>query len=242
MALDPSSLEFQTLYWLTITILITKGIIVIFLGKKILSKRKESGAIAYDFLFGVFMLMFFLLVSRISYFIFDFYLTQFDVNLYHSSLLIVSLWKIGSILQTLGVAIILYIIDRKGFNFKFKGIVPILMVIMLVLIAFYPVSTEDNFEFVSTIHLITGFACFLLPFIFIYLGSKSTGTIKRHAWLLAIGEIIYILGSIMVNEFIVVALNGLLGGDYRIFIQIFSTSMKVIGLILLAIGASRFTL
>lgn len=239
MTISPGSFVFGLILGLTIFIMVVQAGIFVYLGRRILEKRKEKEIVSFDFIFGVFLLILFLLIARIFYSIFDFYYTQFDQSLYYISPNI-WFWKMGEVFTGIGPAILIFIIDKKILGFKFKGILSYILIAGIIAGFVYPVSNTFDFQMVSSIGLISGFGAAIIPIIFIYIASKSTGEVKKIAILILVGFILYIVGSLLVLDNLVTFLVSLYGSNMQIVLYITSTGLKSIGLIIFSFGATKF--
>ena len=126
--------EYLIPYVTTIIIIITK----ISLGVYLYRREKKNENKNY-FIRGACFMMFMLAISRIFYFIFDFYLTKFDNSLYYISPNI-WIWKVGNFLSAISAAYLLYVIDKKVMQFKFKGSFAYIVFIVSMVQFFYPVN------------------------------------------------------------------------------------------------------
>ncbi|MHA1818946.1 MAG: hypothetical protein ACTSVC_00620 [Promethearchaeota archaeon] len=241
MTLSPDSIEFKILLSLTMFIIILKFLITLFIGNKILKKKKEEGAVAFDFLFSVFIFMGALLISRIILTIFDYALTRFDIDVYYISPNI-WFWKTGVVFGALGPAALLWVLDKKVMNFKFKGIFTYIIIIISMIVLAYPVHNEWDFQVVSFLIFFAGVGALLVLFIFGYIIKNSTGQVRTTAILILFGLIIWVAGGSIVNLSIVSYFVAIYGDSVQIPIYLISTILKSIGLIMFAYGSTRLTL
>ena len=138
MSIQPNSPEFNTIVALTIALLIVKLIISLYLGKKIIERKKETGKISYGFVTSLFVLTICLFISRLFYFQFDFIFSQMDPTTYHIFPNYIP-WKIAAFMSGLGYANFIFVIDKKILGFKLKGIITYIVIFVSVLIL---ISTE----------------------------------------------------------------------------------------------------
>ncbi len=240
MLIAPDSLEFKFLFILTIILMVGKVIIIIFLFNKIIKKTRKEGKFEFDFLFSIFILILTLLISRILYTYFDFFLTQFDYTLYYKFPNIL-FWKIAGLIYALGFLCVLYVIDKKGLKFKLRGIPAWIMLILALFRFFYPVYSSEDFNFVSLLELFQIPFILLIPVIFIYIGIKISG-VRKVAFLIVIGFLIYGLGLLLVDENILEPLRIKYGVQIHVYIFFISLLSKIIGLSLMGFGVSKLYL
>ncbi len=234
MLLKLSSVDFNTFFILTIVLIVAKIALSLYLGKKIYDKTKETGKFSFGFVPAVLILMICLLVSRLFYMQFDFVYTKFDPNTYY---LVpgVYYWKLGSFTSLLGYAIFIFVVDKKLLNFKLKGTVTYLILILAVIQLAYPVNNAQDFQFVSVLTMVGNIVGVLIPIIFIYIGVKSPSDYSKAAYTIAIGVILYAIGANIVVEAIVA-----LFGDLRIVLYFLSLLFKISGLVIFSYGMLDF--
>ncbi|MFX1445073.1 MAG: hypothetical protein ACFFHV_16795 [Promethearchaeota archaeon] len=238
MAIEPNSPEFNLLFLLVLIIIAITGMICVYLGKRVLDKSKEQGFLSFDFLFGIFISMSTLFVSRIIYMYFDFYLTQFDTTKYY---LYPNIWyyKIGGLIYLSGFAILLFIIDKELLEFKLKGILAYIIIAVVLIELIYPVNSQKDFEFISALEIIAFFVGLLVPFIFIYIGAK-TPSLQATSFIFATGIILFYIGVAIVAEFILAPLRESYGSAIQITIWILSLILQIIGLILMTYASTKY--
>ncbi len=234
MLLKLSSLEFNTFFVLTIVLLVGKAALSIYLGKKIYDKTKETGKFSFGFVPAVFALMVCLLVSRLFYIQFDFVYTKFDPTTYYSTPGIYY-WKLGAFTSLLGYAIFIFVVDKKLLNFKLKGILTYLILLLGVIQLAYPVNNTEDFQTVSVLTMVANVVAILIPIIFFYIGAKSPSDYSKAAYTIAVGVILYAIGANIVVE----ALLALLG-DLRIVLYFLSLIFKISGLVMFSYGMLDF--
>jgi hypothetical protein len=213
-------------------------LICIYLGKKVFNKTREQGYLSYDFLFGIFVTMSALFISRIIYMYFDFYLTKFDSSKYY---LTPNIWyyKIGGLIYLSGFAVLLFIIDKELLEFKLKGILAYLIIAVAVIELIYPVNSPEDFEFISALELIAFFVGLLVPIIFIYVGIQTPG-LRRISYIFALGIVLFYIGVAIVAEFILSSLKDIYGTNIQISIWILSLIMQILGLILMTFASTKY--
>ena len=75
MTISPNSFECQLLFVFSMCVLVFMLIIILFLGRQIVRRTKEDGYLNIDLLFGTFLLVLALFITRIFLVYFDFFLT-----------------------------------------------------------------------------------------------------------------------------------------------------------------------
>ncbi|MHA1294341.1 MAG: hypothetical protein ACTSQJ_16985 [Promethearchaeota archaeon] len=239
MIIEPNSFEYNFLFALYIVLLSTKLILVIYLGKKVIKRRKEEDFKAFDFIFSVFVLMICAFISRLLYFYFDFVLTKFDSDTFYLVPNVI-IWKLAGFIGSLGFAFVLFTIDKKVLNFKFKGIFTYIIIATALFILFYPVNTSEDFEFVSALGLIPNLIGSVIPIIFLYIGIKTPG-LRKTAFIIAFGVIIYGIGANLVNEITIAPLREIYGHQVVILMFFLFLVFKITGLIMVSYGATKFS-
>ena len=238
MAIEPNSFEFNLFYAITIIVMVIKVILIVFLAKKMYDRKKETGKITYGFITSVFVLFLCLLVSRILYFYFDFYLTKFDPNKYYTYPAII-VWKIALFISMIGYANFLFVIDQKVLGFKFKGVFSYAIIIFASIGVLYPVNSEKDFEFISILFLVANVVAIVIPIVFFYIGTKAV-EYRIAAYLVAIGVILYAIGANIINEFMFVIWVDMFGTQMRLVVYFLALIFKTSGLILFAYGITEF--
>ncbi|MBD3187439.1 hypothetical protein GF325_11460 [Candidatus Bathyarchaeota archaeon] len=240
MFIQLAPLEFRTFLVLTIILITWKAVLASYLGLKMYQKAKESGSFTFGFVFSVFVLMACLLVSRMVYMIFDFHLTGFDASLYPLMPNIV-FWKLASIISAGGYSIFLLVTDVKIFKFKFKGIFTFILWAFMVIQAVYPVSTEADFQVVSSFSLFSNLVAIVIPMLFFSM-SRHKGPVRLPSLLIAFGVIIYAVGANLTVETLLAILVEAFGTGARISVYFISLVLKVTGLAMFSLGVTKFTL
>ncbi len=232
--------EFNLFLTLTILLLIVKGLLCVYLGKKLLDKKKETGKWTMTFVTAFFFLLVSLLVSRLIYMDFDFILTQFDPDTYYLMPNLLA-WKFGVLFSTVGFVILLVILDYKVLKFKLKGIPAFFVLGVVALILFIPVNNSDDFVFVSGLGIIGGAAGFMVLVIFLYIGIKIPG-LRRPAFLILAGLITYVAGSVLYSEYVVAILISIYGLGIRVIAYSLFMFLKIIGLFIMSYSVTKFSL
>lgn len=225
------SYEWTILLSVIIILIIAKIIFISYIVKKIRDDIKNYGNFRFNFMFGVFLFFSGLLISRIFFMIFDFYLTSFDPDLYYI-VPNIFFWKAGIFIGQVCSSIFIFITDKNVLKFKFKGVLAYICLGVTLVQTFYPISNSEEFTIISTIGILTMALMMIIPIIFIYVGYK-TPKIRFASYLMAIGMVIYFLGAILLSEFITQ-----LGS--RMIMYTISAIVKIIGLLFLVYGSTRF--
>jgi hypothetical protein len=205
----------------------------------IYQRKIETGELSFGFIFGVFIMMLCLLISRIFFLIFDFVLTNFDPSTYSISPNYY-FWKTAVLILSFGYAFVLFIIDRDILEFKFKGILSAVMLIVALIITFYPINTKADFELISSLLFIINIMAIALPLLFFYIGLREV-SYRKPAFLISAGVIIYALGSNILIESVVAFIESIIAGS-RVFIYFLSLILKISGIITYSYGVTHFTL
>lgn len=232
------SIQFWIIFAATCAVVIIKLAMVIYLSMKI-HKRKKEASLAVPFMRGFMILILFLLLSRISYMFFDFYFTKFDISLYPYPPQ-VWFWKVGQILGSIGLAAIVFVSDRQLLGFKFKGIFAYIVLAGGVFVLVYPVNNLADFDFLETMSIIPSLSLLVLFFCLLNIAIKTTGTVRRNATILIVATVCYALSAVIVNAGLINALTAALGFDMDIYIYLLQVILKIVGISLMAYGASRW--
>jgi len=238
MSIQPNSPEFNIIVTLTIALLIVKLVISLYLGKKIIERKKETGKISYGFVTSLLVLIICLFISRIFYYQFDFVFSQMDPSTYHIFPNYIS-WKIAAFISGLGYANFIFIIDKKILGFKLKGVITYLVVIVSIVILLFPVFTPTDFETMSFLLLPINAVAIIIPIVFFYIGYKKEEW-RNPAYLMAIGVILYAIGANVLNESLLIALDTTFGTYIRVAMFFVSLSLKTIGLVTVAYSTINF--
>lgn len=213
-----------------------KLILVVFLSVKIARKRREEKSISFAFLASVLFLIICWLVSRLCSIYFDFFLTEFKIELY-TAFPNIWFWKAASFIAAIGVAVVVWTVDRKILQNKFKGIFAIIMIVAASVQLVFPVRNDADFNLVSMIGIVGSLGAFLIPILFLWIGIKTPG-LRKIAFAIVFGTIIYVLGNSLPNSNILAVFMNL--GMSQDLVYLVSTAMKATGLVMLAIGGSQF--
>nr|MDO8113342.1 hypothetical protein [Candidatus Sigynarchaeota archaeon] len=227
---------YEIIFLLTLVLILVKLVMAIYLGVRLRKSKKEENPVAPIFMGSIMLVMILWSISRIFFAIFDFFLTKFDTNTY-ALFPNVWFWKFGALFASIGVILVLWIIDRKILGNKFKGIFAIIMLASMILETLWPVSTFADFQAASTVGLVGSLMALFIPILFFYIGIKTPG-LRKTAFLLAVGIIIYTLGGGLVSAAIIDIFTG--AGLTPDMVYLISTSMKIAGLLMITIGTTRF--
>lgn len=240
MALELTPLEYNTFFVLTIILIAVKTTLAIFLGKKMYDRWKETGEFNFGFVFGVFVVVVCLLVSRLFYIQFDFILTKFDPNKFYL-MPNVLIWKIASFIISFGYAVFVFIVDKKIFNFKLKGIIAYIVLFFGILLLIYPVDSAASFQIAASFALAANLVGIVIPAFFFYMGLKAP-KFRKHCFTIAIGVILYAIGANITVESFLAALSTVFGLDIRIIFFFLSLIFKATGLTLFTYGVTKFVI
>ncbi|MHA1849059.1 MAG: hypothetical protein ACTSYS_06010 [Promethearchaeota archaeon] len=239
MLIQVSQNELNTIIILTLILLMVKIAVLTYLGLKIIKRKKEQKEFSYGFLFSVFIVFLCLLISRCFYMDFDFVLTRYDATIYYQ-LPNVLVWKIASAISQIGFAQLIFIIDYRLFHFKFKGIFAYGIAIILTIQFFYPVKNTGDFQIISAFNLFSNVIAIIIPAFFFYMGRKKS-PYQVASWLIAIGVILYAIGSNIVIEALLKAIDAISPGNARIILHLVSLGFKISGLVMFSYGVVQFT-
>ena len=239
MVSDSNNIEFSLRLTFTIILLLAQLLIALYLLIKINIKKKERGRINFDFLFSFFILMICLSISLILYAHFNFNLTHFDPSNYHLYPY-VFVWKLGSLISFIGYTVVLYIIDKDMLEFRMKGFPAYIVLLVAILQFLWPVSQPEDFEFIATLGIVGNIVAIVIPINFFYIGKKTLG-LRLAGYMIALGVLVYAIGSTLLGETIVMQLEVIFGTEIRVFLYILSLSLNIIGLILAAYGVVKFS-
>lgn len=237
----PGSFEFQLFFILTAILIGTKAVLLLYIGRKLNARKREGETIGSSFVFGIFILILSMFISRIFFTYFDFILTEFDSEKYYLFPNYIP-WKIGMTITSFGIGFLLYVTDKRVLNFRLKGIIAIIAWIGGIIILVYPVANADDFALLSGISIISNASLVLIILFFLYIGVKTPGSVRRNAILIVLGGICYALAAIIVNEAILTQLRAIFGSDIHIVVFFLFILLKVIGLILMSYSFSQFSL
>ncbi len=188
----------------------------------------------FGFMTSMFILFICLFISRLIYTMWDFFLTEFDPSRFYIMPNVIY-WKIGALINAFGYAIVLFTIDKKIFDFKFKGIFADIVIIVGIVQIVYPTNSSQDFDVISTISLLSNVISIVFPTMFFYIGLKSpqSSGYRKPAFLIAIG-------SNLVIEGFIIALESIFGTNTRVTLYFLFLVFKITGLIILTNGVIAF--
>jgi hypothetical protein len=117
------------------------------------------------------------LVARIFYFYYDF----IDIN--------DLFWDLGATIGLLGILFVLYAIERNIFT-RSKFIFTITTLIFIILLNVLPDYIKPYLQ-----TIIVSMIGIFLPLIYVYVGIKSHGNIRKNSLLIAVGILIFLIGQ-----------------------------------------------
>ncbi len=240
MILQITQFEYNVFFGLTILLLITKAALSIYLGKRLLDSKKETGKIKLNFITAFFVLILCLFISRLFYLYFDFFLTKLDPTTYYL-MPNVWVWKIAGIALSIGFAFVLYTLDKKALKFKLKGIPAYCTLGSEILVLIIPVNSQEDFVFVSGVGIIGGLGAIMVLIIFLYIGIKIPG-LRKPSFMITLGLVTYVLGALLFNEFIVSLLISIFGPQFRVTAYTLFMILKILGLIIIAFSVTKFSI
>ncbi len=240
MTIEPFSYEYNIFLILTIVLLAIKLCLSIYLGKLVQKRIKEIGSFSPDFIFGFFVFMVCLFVSRLFYMYFDFVLTLFDPNVYYLMPNII-FWKLGAFTSAMGYIVVLFIVDKKVLKFKLKGIPAYFSLVISFLTLLWPVNNAQDFQLVSALGFLIGLTGLIIFFIFIYSAIKIPG-LRSASLLIAFGLVIYAVGAGLVSEAILAPLRLIYGPQIQVILYFIYMIMKITGLLVITKGVINFKL
>ena len=239
MSSDSNNIGLSLRLTFTILLLIAQLLIALYLLIKIFHKKKESQRINFDFLFSIFILMICLSISLVLYAHFNFNLTHFDPKKYYLYPN-VFVWKLASLINLIGYSVVLYIVDKEVLDFRFKRILAYIVLVVAIIQFLWPVSQPEDFEFITNIVIVDTLVAIVIPIISFYVGKK-TPALRLAGYLIALGVLVYGIGSILLDETIVIQLEIVFDGEIRVFLYVLSLSLNITGLILVAYGVIKFS-
>lgn len=233
-----SSSDFDTFFVLTIIYLVTLCVLDGYLALRIFQQKRKTNAVKFGFVHGIVVLFLLLIISRLFYMNFDFNLTKFDPDVYYLEPN-VWFWKLGSLFSNIGYALFIFVTDYRVFKFKFKGLFGFLLIGMMIVQFFYPVSTALDFDVVSNIDLIGNVVAIVIPVFFFYIG-RAKSPVQLPSLAVAFGVIIYAIGANIQNEGLMSLLIPVFGAGVRIMVYLASLILLIGGLLMFSYGVLRF--
>lgn len=177
-------------------------------------------------LYGFFFI--FLMVGRIFLFIFDFYLTEFDIsNISDFEFLI---WKIGISFQVFSYSFLFALMEKRIMKGKDFYILLILYFIFYI-IGMISSNLEDAgiYAFIAT-----AFSIFI-PLAYLYIAVKSQQHVRRKAILIFFGFMLIFFATSLDVEPILIMLNDLFGWS-RIEVYTYISIIKTVAVVFFFLG------
>ena len=228
------SYEFNIKLMLNLILLAIKLLFSVYLGRIIIRKKKESGILEFNFITAYFLLLLLTALAN-TFFI---YLLFFNPNMYHL-MPIVIFWKLASFFEYISYFPVFIVIEWRVLNFKLKGVPSSILVFIALLILIYPIDSKEDIEFLSSFVLVAVIAGLFIFAVFLYLGMKIPG-LRKPAFLYVFGAIINTIGQQLGAENLLIFLAEEYGPPMYTIMQIFSLTLRVIGLLMAVMGISRF--
>ena len=235
--MDVTDVNFQIAYILTLITIVVKLTLSGILSKKY--KDVETlGTHRLTFIMGMLLLIFGIGISRILFFILDFYLTLYDPSLVYvfPNILV---WKFGMFCSILSLIPIVFVVERDVYEGRTKKIPTILGCILAGFTLFYPVNNEFDFGIVSTVSGGAMFIIFIIPVGFLYLASKTSGQLRNVSITISLSILVYVIASIFSTDIIIGALE-LSNPEVRTIMIIIVPFLKIISLIIAAYASVNF--
>lgn len=237
--MDPNTPEFVLAYWLTVVVICVKGALTLVVLVKFLRGRGSESPTRF-FTLGLLVEIAALFVSRLLSFYFDFYLTQFDTSRFLDPLPLL-VWRVANTISIVGTGVFIALIDKSVFHFRFKGVLGLVVVGVGVLHAVFPIHTMADFTMVSNIGLVAGIIILLIPLMFFWLGYKTPG-LRRVTLVIGVGFLVFGLGGALLSENVLLLLEEWFGSGVRTPAIVTSVSLRVVGLVMLTLGARKMKL
>lgn len=233
----------QIVFYLTVFIVAVKAVMLVYIEAKIRKRKAEGNELSVAFMRGTWVMILSLLLSRLCYMYFDFVVTRFDQTVYHVGDNEWT-WKAGMLIVGLGMAYIVWVVDRKILSFKFKGIFSYIIIAGAIFQVLYPIETEGDFGFVSTVGILPNLGMLVIFVVFINIAIKTSGAVRRTATVLIFAMLFIAVAALLVNAGLITALDGALGlvppASVDVYMYITQSIMKTVGITMLAVGASRW--
>ncbi len=223
--------------WLTCFIELVKFAMLIFLGVKIHRRKKEGLEFAVAFLRAMWVLIFALFLSRLFYMWFDFGLTHFNQAIYYKFAI---WWQIAQLIIGCGLAVIVFVIDRKILNFKLKGIFAYIILAGSIVTLLWPMNSSADFDTISLIGILPQLGMFVVFIVFLNIAVKSTGRVRKTALIIIFAFVLYTVAALLVNAGIITALTPILGPNTDVLMYVIQSTLKTAGIIMMAAGAARW--
>jgi len=169
--------------------------------------------------------------------VFDFGYTRFDKMLYPE---FQWWWKGAQLVVGIGLSYIVFVVDRKILSFKFKGIFAYIVLGGAILGLLYPVNTVEDFDTLSTISILPQLGMFVLFIVFVNIAVKTSGRVRTTASIIIAAFVLYTVAALAVNAGVIAALESALGIPVDVYMYMVQSILKTVGVVLMAVGASRW--
>ncbi len=226
--------------FVTLLVIIAKFSIAAFFGRRVALQVKVQAKRRLTFLGAAFLLVLCLGISRSIYLYYDFFLTKFDPDLLWGRPQIYY-WQAATCIGGYSSAFILFVLERDIYRFKTCLIPTGLTVATATIQLLWPVNSEADFKFVSTIGLVGTLAMLIAIFTFIYLAVKSTGLMRKVCVALTVGILIYAVAGMAMSENLLATLDAAIPG-VRTVVIVAVPLIKIFAFIIIAWGAVHFQL
>ena len=200
-----SELNFNIAYILTLITITVKLILAIFLFVKY--KNVETvGDKKLTFIMAMLLRIIGLAISRICFFVFDFYMTKYDSDLVYVYPNIV-VWKVGMLISMLSAIGIVYVVERDIYEFKTKKIPTVVLFFLAVLFLFILcLITQVLILFLSSWAFLW-LVSLVVPIGFIYLARKTSGQLRKISVMIVLSVLIYSFAGVLISDMILNAME-----------------------------------
>ena len=110
----------------------------------------------------------------------------------------------------------------------------------VVVVMVYPINNMNDFNTDSTFLVIPSIGLLVLPFVFIWLGHKSSGELKVTSYIIVWGAALYLVGSLVVNAGFITFIDTTFNGSFDVYCYFVWMIAIVIGIVLIAYAATKF--
>ncbi|MEX2683059.1 MAG: hypothetical protein Q6373_015830 [Candidatus Sigynarchaeota archaeon] len=236
--LDP--LIWSISFYATIAVIVAKFSIAAFIGRRVALQSKNQAKRRLTFLGAAFLLILCLGISRLIYFYYDFFLTNFNPDLLWRTPQ-VYYWQAATCIGGYSGAFLLFVLERDIYRFKTCLIPTGLIVAVATFQLLYPIDSVDAFKLVSTVGLLGTFASVIAVITFIYIAIKSPGLMRRVCIALVFGLVLFALAGMVMSENLLATLDAAFPG-MRTIIIVAVPIVKIVSLVIIAWGAVHFQL
>ncbi|NMC04440.1 MAG: hypothetical protein GYA24_04470 [Candidatus Lokiarchaeota archaeon] len=236
--LDPTIRDIS--FYATLFVILAKFIIATYIGRRAAIQAKDQSKRRFTFMGAAFLLILCLGISRLVYFYYDFYLTNFVPDMLWRQPQ-VFYWQVATAISGYSSASILFVLERDIYRYKTRLIPTIMVLATATIQLLFPILSKDDFNLVSTIGLVGTCALLLAILTFIYLAIKSTGLLRKVCVALTIGVLIYAVAGMAMSENLLAAFDAAIPG-IRTYIIVAVPILKIISFVIIAWGAVHFQL